>query len=100
MLYMSFSKTKTGTSHEPQIKQLKRIEGQVRGLTKMIEEKRYCIDILTQIKAVRSSLASVENKILNEHLNHCVYRAIDSKNKKDGAIVLEEIRELLNVRKQ
>ena len=51
--------------HKEQIPNLKRIEGQVRGITKMIDDDKYCIDILNQIKAVRSAIISVEGKILN-----------------------------------
>ena len=51
---------------------LKRIEGQVRGIARMIEEDRYCIDILTQIRAVRAALRSVEDEVLKDHVEHCV----------------------------
>ena len=54
------------------LKRLRRIEGQVRGLQKMIEEDRYCPDIITQIQAVRSSLASLQAVLLQGHLEHCV----------------------------
>ena len=88
-------KDKKGTSHEAQLKQLKRIEGQVRGISKMIEEKRYCIDILQQFKAIKSSLKAVERKVIGEHLDHCVYKAVSSKNKKEANEVIEEIKELM-----
>ena len=55
--------------HSDKLSHIKRIEGQVRGISKMIEEKRYCIDILNQLKAIRKSINSVENKILKTHLN-------------------------------
>ena len=55
---------------------LSRIEGQVRGISKMIDEDRYCIDVLTQLQAVRSALARVETEMLNDHLNHCIESAI------------------------
>ena len=51
---------------------MRRIEGQVRGIAKMIEDEKYCIDILNQIKAVRKSLATVEGRILTTHLKECV----------------------------
>lgn len=57
---------------------LKRIEGQVRGIAGMVEEDRYCIDILTQIQAVRSALAKVEHELLQNHLHHCIEGAIVS----------------------
>jgi len=57
-------------------KRLRRIEGQVRGISKMIDEDKYCIDILTQISAVNSALQSVALGLLDEHLNHCVSHAV------------------------
>ncbi|MBN9570815.1 MAG: metal-sensitive transcriptional regulator, partial [Alphaproteobacteria bacterium] len=62
-------------------KRLNRIEGQVRGLSKMIDEDRYCIDIITQIGAVRAALDRVEQEILRDHVGHCVENAIASGNK-------------------
>src|SRR5918999_2194186 len=57
------------------LKRLRRIEGQVRGLQKMVEEEQYCIDILTQISATTNALQSVALGLLEEHLSHCVVRA-------------------------
>ena|SRR3712207_7151291 len=57
-------------------KRLRRIEGQVRGIAKMIEDDKYCIDILTQISAVNSALQSVALGLLDEHLGHCVSHAV------------------------
>ena len=57
-------------------KRLRRIEGQVRGIAKMIDEDKYCIDVLTQISAVNSALRSVALNLLDEHLSHCVTRAV------------------------
>lgn len=57
-------------------KRLRRIEGQVRGIAKMIDEDKYCIDILTQISAVNSALQSVALGLLDEHLGHCVSHAL------------------------
>ena len=64
--------------HKEQIPNLKRIEGQVRGITKMIDNDKYCIDILNQIKAVRSAITSVEGKILKKHMKECVKDALKS----------------------
>jgi DNA-binding FrmR family transcriptional regulator len=55
---------------------LRRIEGQVRGIAKMIDEDKYCIDVLTQISAVNNALQSVALGLLDEHLNHCVTNAV------------------------
>lgn len=57
-------------------KRLRRIEGQVRGIARMIEEDKYCIDVLTQVSAVNSALRAVALNLLDEHLNHCVTRAV------------------------
>ena len=57
-------------------KRLRRIEGQVRGIAKMIDDEKYCIDILTQISAVNSAMQSVALGLLSEHLRHCVTHAV------------------------
>ncbi|WP_326548514.1 metal-sensitive transcriptional regulator [Mycolicibacterium sp. ND9-15] len=57
-------------------KRLRRIEGQVRGIAKMIEDDKYCIDVLTQISAVNNALQSVALGLLDEHLSHCVSQAV------------------------
>ena len=58
------------------LKRLNRIEGQVRGVARMLEQDRYCIDVMTQISAVRAALARVEEEILKDHVGHCVENAI------------------------
>jgi len=58
------------------VRRLRRIEGQVRGLQKMVEERRYCVEIMTQIDAVTAALARVQDQILESHLNHCVAEAL------------------------
>jgi CsoR family transcriptional regulator, copper-sensing transcriptional repressor len=58
------------------LRRLNRIEGQVRGLTRMLEEDRYCIDIITQISAVRAALRRAEEEILRDHVGHCIEEAI------------------------
>jgi DNA-binding FrmR family transcriptional regulator len=60
------------------VNRLSRIEGQVRGIARMIDEDRYCIDILTQVQAVRAALAKVETELLKDHLGHCIEGAIVS----------------------
>jgi DNA-binding FrmR family transcriptional regulator len=62
-------------SKEQYLARLRRIEGQARGLQKMVDEEKYCIDILTQVSAMTSALQSVALGLLDEHLNHCVVRA-------------------------
>ena len=75
-------------------KRLNRIEGQVRGLAKMVDEDRYCIDIVTQISAVRAALRRVEEEVLRDHVAHCVEHAITSGDKADQR---EKIAELMDV---
>jgi DNA-binding FrmR family transcriptional regulator len=58
------------------LKRLGRIEGQVRGIARMMEEDRYCIDLVTQISAVRAALKRVEEEVLRDHVSHCVEHAI------------------------
>jgi len=70
--------THTHARHTGQLQRLRRIEGQTRGLVKMVEEERYCVDILTQIRAARSALKRVEESILRDHVEHCVAQAIRS----------------------
>ena len=73
-------------------KRLHRIEGQVRGIERMVEDDRYCIDILTQISAVNTALESLAFKVLDDHVNHCVADAISSG---DKAVATEKSKELL-----
>jgi DNA-binding FrmR family transcriptional regulator len=73
------------------LKNLNRVEGQIRGIGKMVEEDRYCIDIVTQIAAARAALSRVEADLLRQHLSHCVHRAMNSKNKADQDKVIEEL---------
>lgn len=72
-------------------KRLNRIEGQVRGLSRMVEEDRYCIDIVTQVAAIRAALRRVEEEILRDHVSHCVEHAISSGNKADQRRTIEEL---------
>jgi CsoR family transcriptional regulator, copper-sensing transcriptional repressor len=60
------------------LKRLSRIEGQARGLTRMVEQDRYCIDVITQIAAVRAALKRVEEEVLRDHVAHCVEHAISA----------------------
>ena len=78
------------------IKRLSRIEGQVRGLARMVDEDRYCIDIVTQISAARAALRRAEEEILRDHVSHCVEHAIASGNKEDQRQKISEIMEVLS----
>ena len=81
--------------HKKQLTSLKRIEGQVRGVQGMIEEGKYCVDILNQIKAVRNSLTTVEGKIVKTHLKECVKDALKDKKNFD-----DKVEEVLKVIKR
>ena len=72
-------------------KRLHRIEGQVRGIERMVEDDRYCIDVLTQISAVNTALDSLAFKILDEHVRHCVAGALQSGDEADAATKIEEL---------
>lgn len=70
---------------------LARIEGQVRGLVRMIDDDRYCIDVITQTQAVRAALARVERLVLQEHVAHCVADAVASGDKAEREQKIEEL---------
>tara|TARA_B100000902_G_C26450012_1_gene500273 strand:+ start:241 stop:501 length:261 start_codon:yes stop_codon:yes gene_type:complete len=76
-------------SHEDQLSNLKRIEGQVRGIQRLIEEGTYCIDILNQVKAIRKSISTVEGKILEKHLRSCLKETLTNSHQFDNKV--EEI---------
>jgi CsoR family transcriptional regulator, copper-sensing transcriptional repressor len=75
---------------------LKRTEGQVRGVQRMVEENRYCIDVLTQISAIHESLRKVSEILLRDHLDHCVTNAIDSGDKREKERIYDELADLFN----
>lgn len=83
------------TTHEEELVRLRRIEGQIRGIQKMIEEKRYCIDILTQISSIVGALKSVEENILERHLEGCVRQSFKIGNREDRAQKIDEVIEVL-----
>ena len=73
------------------VKRLHRIEGQVRGIERMVDEERYCIDILTQIAAVTTALETVGLKILDEHVRHCVTHALASGDEAEAKVKTDEL---------
>jgi len=77
------------------INRLNRIEGQVRGIVRMVEDDRYCVDILTQLQAVRAALTRVENEILKDHMDHCVMQAMTGDDLADRKAKANELIELL-----
>jgi len=86
---------KKNPSHETNLIALRRIEGQVRGVQKMITDRKYCIDILNQIYAVKGALARVEEKILEKHLQNCVTQAVRGSSEKEKQQKLSEILKLI-----
>ena len=77
------------------LKRLQRIEGQVRGLSRMVSNDRYCIDIVTQVAAVRAALRRAEEEILSDHVGNCVEHAITSGSKTDQRKKVAELMEVL-----
>lgn len=90
--------TQQHPDHQGQLMALRRVRGQIGGLEKMIEERRYCVDVLTQLKAAYSSLRTIESSILETHLRMCVKGAIESKNAKESEIKIGELVKLLATR--
>lgn len=78
------------------LKRLNRVEGQVRGLAKMVEDDRYCIDIVTQIAAVRAALRRAEEEILRDHVAHCVEHAIASGDPDDQRRKVAELMDVVS----
>ena len=77
------------------LNRLSRIEGQVRGVARMVDEDRYCIDVLTQLQAIRAALARVETEMLKDHLDHCIESAIVSGDQAEQRRKAGELIELL-----
>ena len=87
---------KNNPGHEDNLVALRRIEGQVRGVQRMIEDRKYCIDILNQIYAVKGALGRVEERILEKHFQHCVTEAVKGSSDKDKLQKLKEILTLIH----
>jgi DNA-binding FrmR family transcriptional regulator len=82
---------KHGYDKEALVKRLHRIEGQVRGIERMVEDDRYCIDILTQVAAVNTALESLAFKVLDDHVKHCVTDALASGDPEEAAAKSKEL---------
>lgn len=83
------------TTHLEEIERLKKVEGQIRGIIRMIEEHRYCIDILTQLAAVQGALARIQESILERHLKSCVAESFEAATLKERTAKINEIITLL-----
>ena len=81
-------------SHSQQLASLKRIEGQIRGIIGMINEGKYWVDVLNQVKAAKSALVTVESKILKRHIESCVKSSLKNKNAANAKV--EELLKLIN----
>lgn len=86
----------TKAAKASRLKRLSRIEGQVRGLERMVEEDRYCIDIVTQIAAVRAALRRVEEDVLRDHISHCVAHAMASGSTDEQKQKIDELMDVLS----
>lgn len=84
--------------YKEQIPSLNRIEGQLKGIKKMIEERRYCVDILTQLKAVKAAVNKVEQAVLKSHMQHCLMHAVESNDENDILNKIDELMQLLSKR--
>ena len=83
-------------SHQEQLQFLKKIEGQIRGIQKMIEEKRYCVDILTQLSSIIGAILRVEEKIFQKHLETCVGSALKGKSEAERQKKIDEVLGLIS----
>ena len=93
---MKGKKMKKHPDHADNLAALRRIEGQVRGVQKMVEGRKYCVDILNQIYAVKGALALVEEKILEKHFQHCVTDAVKGASEKEKRQKMGEILKLIH----
>lgn len=86
---------KQATIHTGQLEFLRKIEGQIRGIQKMIQEKRYCVDIITQLHSITGALYRVENEIFRKHIEGCVVKSLQGKSELEKQHKINEIIELI-----
>ena len=89
-----------GRLKKSQLARLSRIEGQVRGVARMVEDDRYCIDVINQVRAVRAALDKVEQGILHDHLQHCVAHAFHGGSERERQTKIDELMEVLDSRRR
>lgn len=82
-------------THAKEVSRINRVLGQIEGIKRMIEEKRYCVDIMTQLRASRNALKTIELSVLEVHLGHCLAKACQGNDKQQKAKQLQEIINLL-----
>ena len=83
------------TTHKEQLVFLKRIEGQIRGIQKMVEDERYCVDIITQLQSVVGAILGVEDRIFRNHLEGCVVQALKGKSALEKQKKINEVLDLI-----
>lgn len=81
--------------YEDQLPGLNRVEGQIKGIKRMIEDRRYCVDILTQLKAAKAAIHKVEREVLTKHIQHCLKNAVTSQNDTEIQNKIDEVMTLL-----
>ena len=86
----------TTPNHTSQLQRLRRVEGQIRGVIKMIEDKRYCMDIMQQTRAISAALKAVESNIMADHMISCVATALKSNKKKEQVDKIKEVIEVIS----
>lgn len=91
-------KEKEYPDHVSELNRINRVVGQLEGIKRMIEDRRYCPEILTQTRAVSSAIRALESAILEKHLQYCVMEALQSSNKKDADAKMKELLELFQKR--
>lgn len=84
--------------YDEQLPGLSRIEGQVKGIKRMIENRRYCVDILTQLKAVKAAIHKVEQDVLKKHMQHCLKNAVKANDEREIQEKIDELMKLLSKR--
>ena len=87
--------TQKHPDHSAHNTRLNRVAGQVEGIKKMVAERRYCVDIMVQLRATRAALKAIELEMLETHLEHCVAQAFDSGDKTEQTIKINELKDLL-----
>ena len=87
--------TQKHPDHNAHNTRLNRVAGQVEGIKKMVAERRYCVDIMVQLRATRAALKAIELEMLETHLEHCVAQAFDSGDKTEQTIKINELKDLL-----
>ncbi len=86
----------TPADHRGQLNRLRRIRGQVEGIIRMVEDNRYCPDIVVQTRAARAALRKLENELLRGHIQHCVKDAVHGRSDKNPDAVLDELMQVLD----